>query len=172
MDQKTFNDEQIKSEEIISEANLPEEKTRIRFTKKWKDRSAASKAGTITAAIIFIVCLVGIILVAFCRQIFGDKVGDSIFGVGVSNGFVALWNAIVAKKAAIFGTLIAIFIAMIIKFLVDLIVNLLSHRSKRGRTVGSLIKSLFNNFLTFWQYWFKDILTEVIYYTIRPIGKP
>ena len=143
MDQKTFNDEQIKPEENINEVNLPEEKTRIRFTKKWKERSTASKAGTITAAIIFVICFVGIILFAFCRQIFGDEVGDQIFGAGVNNGFVALWNNIVASKAVIFGTLIAIFIAMIVKLLLDLIVNLLSHRSKRGRTVGSLIKSLF-----------------------------
>ena len=143
MDQKTFNDEQIKSEEVIAEANLPEEKTRIRFTKKWKERSTASKAGTITAAIIFVVCLVGIILFIFCRQIFGNEVGDQVFGPGVDNGFVALWNGIVDKRAAIFGTLLAIFVAMIVKLLLDLIVNLLSHRSKRGRTVGSLIKSLF-----------------------------
>lgn len=143
MDQKTFNDEQIKSEEVIAEANLPEEKTRIRFTKKWKERSAASKAGTITAVVIFLICLVGIILFAFCRQIFGNEVGDQVFGHGVDNGFVALWNGIVAKKTAVFGTLIAIFVAMIIKLVLDLIVNLLSHRSKRGRTVGSLIKSLF-----------------------------
>ena len=143
MDQKTFNDEQIKSEEVIAEANLPEEKTRIRFTKKWKERSAASKAGTITAIVIFLICLVGIILLAFCRQIFGNEVGDQVFGPGVNNGFVALWNGIVSKRAAIFGTLIAIFVAMIIKLVLDLIINLLSHRSKRGRTVGSLIKSLF-----------------------------
>ena len=142
MDDKTFNDEQIKPEEV-SEVNIPKENLRIRFTKKWKERSAASKAGTIIAAIIFGICLVGIILFVFCRQIFGDEVGDQFFGAGVDNGFVALWNGIVARKGAIFGTLIAIFVAMIIKLVLDLIVNLLSHRSKRGRTVGSLIKSLF-----------------------------
>ena len=143
MDQKTYNEEQIKPEEVGVESKLPEEKTRIRLTKKWKERSAASKAGTITAAIIFAICLTGIILYVFARQIFGDQIGDQLFGAGVDNGFVALWNNIVNRKEAIFGTLIAIFFAMIIKLMLDLIVNLLSHRSKRGRTIGSLIKSLF-----------------------------
>lgn len=139
MDRETFKQEEVKTEE----ENLPKEKLRIRLSKKWKERSAASKAGTITAIVLFLVCLVGAILFIFARQIFGDETGDAIYGQGVSNGFVAFWNSIVDKKSAIFGTLISIFVAMIIKLIIDLIVNLLSHRSKRGRTVGSLIKSLF-----------------------------
>lgn len=142
MDQKTFNDEQMKNQEEM-EKELPEEKVRIRLTKKWKERSTASKAATITGIVLFLVCLVGAILFIFCRQIFGNEVGDKVFGKDVDNGFVALWNGIVNHSSAIFGSLIAILIAMIVKLLIDLIVNLLSHRSKRGKTVGSLIKSLF-----------------------------
>lgn len=143
MDQKTFNDEQIKPEDGIVEQELPKEKTRIKFTKKWRERSRASKAATITAVVLFAICLIAVVLTIFCRQIFGDEFGDKIYGPGVDNGFVALWNSIVENRSAIFYTFIAIFIAMIVKLLVDLIVNLLSHRTKRGRTVGSLIKSLF-----------------------------
>lgn len=142
MDQKTFKDEEMKDQEKL-EKELPKEKLRIRFTKKWKERSTASKTATISGIVLFLICLVGAILFIFCRQIFGDEIGDSLYGPGVANGFVALWNGIRSHARAIFSSLLTIFIAMVLKFLINLIINLLSHRSKRGRTVGSLIKSLF-----------------------------
>lgn len=131
--------------EVLEQESLKENesKTRIKPLGSWKERSKASKTGTIIAISICVIVIIGLFLLAFCRQLFGDSVGDQILGKGVSNGFVYMWNGIVSKKGALFGTLITIFTAIVLTFIVNLIVNLCTHKSKRSRTIGSLIKSLF-----------------------------
>lgn len=119
---------------------IPEVKVKMR--KVWKERTTSSKAGFISSLVILGLCVISLILIIFCRQIFGDEVGDSILGKGVPNGFVAMWNAIVSKTPAVIGTVIALFVTILVVFLLNFLVNILAKRSKRGKTIASLIKSL------------------------------
>ena len=108
----------------------------------WNKKDKKGKASFIVSMFLLaisILCLFGLI---FCRQLFGDKVGDSILGEGVENGFVAIGNGIVYSGSKILVTFITIFLTIIITTIINFIVRLCTRTGKKTKTVGSLIRSL------------------------------
>ncbi len=106
----------------------------------------ANKKVSIAKIIIIIVilalCLTGLGLVIFCRQLFGDEVGDLILGAGIENGFVAMGNFFIDNIRAIVSTLIIIAVILVVSSILAIITNLIFRGTPRKRTIASLLKSL------------------------------
>ena len=70
---------------------MNEEKINSESTEKKKEnRHIPAKIVTLILSIGAVV--IGIMLLLFSRQIFGDEIGDAILGKDVPNGFVAIGN--------------------------------------------------------------------------------
>lgn len=104
----------------------------------WEKKNRKQKITFFVSMIVLMISIVGLFLFLFARQVFGDAAGDKIFGQGVENGFVWIYDH---YGAEVIGTLVTIFICFLIIFVANSIVNVFMKRSKKGRTVGSLMKS-------------------------------
>lgn len=93
--------------------------------------------------IIFLTLLIGgLLMLIFCRQIFGNEIGDQILGKDVPNGFVALGNFFAANAYALLLTLITITLLFVVYFVIYFIITVTTRKTPRSRTIGSLLKSL------------------------------
>ncbi len=89
----------------------------------------------------FVVITVGLSLICFCRQIFGDEVGDTILGPGVNDGFAAIGDFFKTKKDAIIASLILIFVLFVLYYVIALLFRIFTGKSARSKTVSSIIVS-------------------------------
>lgn len=119
------------------------EKKETRIGNWWGSKSKGAKVTFIVSMVLLALSFALIVMFFFLRQIFpGSSIADKIYGVGVPNGFVFLYN--LAKDNSIkfvFTLLIAVF-AFVTGFLLNLIIKLVSSTSKKATTTGSLIRSL------------------------------
>lgn len=92
-------------------------------------------------AIVFLAFIGVLILFAFARQVFGNEIGDMIFGEGVENGFVALWVRMIVHVPSLIVTIIIIISAIAIFFILNVIIRIAFHKNQKSQTIGSLVKS-------------------------------
>lgn len=108
----------------------------------WKGKNGKQKASFIIAQLFLILSIVALFLLAFCRQIFGDEVGDAVLGQGVENGFVAIGKGLAYSSTNIIITFVTIFLTIVTTYILNFIVRLCTRNGKKAKTVGSLIRSL------------------------------
>lgn len=96
----------------------------------------------IVYGLLFLISIVGLLLVVYSRQIWGDTVGDKILGEGVANGWVALGHYFSKRTPAIITTLMIIAIALVLISISNFLVRVTTFKGKKAKTVGSLIRSL------------------------------
>ena len=108
----------------------------------WQRKTTGQKVSFIIGAIIFICSLVGFIVFMSAREIFGDEIGDRLFGEDVPNGWVKLGEALIDGTAKWIISLIIIFMGIVIIFIATFITHLFDNKSRKAKTVSSLVRSL------------------------------
>ena len=108
----------------------------------WTRKTTGQKVSFIIGAIIFLISLVGFFIYMNARQIFGDEMGDLLFGEGVSSGWEHVFNALVNGSAKLAISMILIFMAIVFIFIATFITHLFDHKSRKAKTISSLIRSL------------------------------
>ena len=76
------------------------------------------------------------------RRILGNEVGDQLFGEGVANGWVYLWRAITSSSVVVIVTIVIIFAAFIVIFVSNFITHLFDNKTRKAKTISSLVRSL------------------------------
>ena len=107
-----------------------------------RSKNKTSVVRIIIFSVILLICLAALGLIIFCRQLFGDEIGDLILGAGVENGFVAVGNFFIEHINSIISTLIVISVILVISCILYIITNLIFRGTPRKRTIASLLKSL------------------------------
>lgn len=108
----------------------------------WQRKTPGQKASFIASIIIFLVSLIGFLIFMDARRIFGDEIGDSLFGEGYANGWVRFGGVLIegSQKWAI--SLIFIFMAVTVIFVATFITHLFDNKSRKAKTISSIIRSL------------------------------
>ena len=108
----------------------------------WSRKTTGQKVSFIIGAVIFVLSVVGFIVFMDARRVFGDDVGNSLFGQDVPNGWVQLGHILAdgSKKWGI--SLIMVFMAITVIFIATFITHLFDNKSRKAKTVSSLIRSL------------------------------
>ena len=76
------------------------------------------------------------------RRIFGDEVGDSLFGEGYANGWARFGRELIEGSQKWVLSLIFIFMALTVIFVATFITHLFDNKSRKAKTISSLIRSL------------------------------
>ena len=108
----------------------------------WQRKTTAQKTSFITSIVIFVISLAGFIVFMNARSIFNDEIGDRLFGEGVASGWVLMGNALVSGSAKWAISLILVFMAIVVIFIATFITHLFDRKSRKAKTVSSLIRSL------------------------------
>lgn len=108
----------------------------------WLGKTKKQKIRFIIVQLLTILSIVALFLLAFCRQLFGNEVGDAILGEGVINGFTAIGEGFVYSSSKLIITFVTVFLTIVITYILSFIVRLCTRNGKKALTVGSLIRSL------------------------------
>lgn len=93
-------------------------------------------------SIVVLLCVTFLLLLVYCRQIWGDTIGDAILGEGVENGWIALASSLGKRTSAIIATLAIILICVLLISVSNFLVRFITLKGKKAKTVGSLVASL------------------------------
>ena len=108
----------------------------------WGSKTRKEKRNWIIALVFTGICLTLFFLLMFARQIFGNEIGDILYGENVVNGFVFLGTQIYNSSYRILATVITILLTIMLLIVINFFINLFSRSTKRSQTLGSLIASL------------------------------
>ena len=108
----------------------------------WSRKSGFQKGLFIFAMIIFAFSLAFMFLMMNAREVFGNQIGDELFGEGVPNGYVYIWNRMVSSTLTWVVTVVVIVMAFILIFISNFITHLFDNKTKKAKTISSLIRSL------------------------------
>ena len=137
----------FKKEHINEENQIPGEYMYVNPNPKkkkgwWKSKTKSQKAGFIISILLTIISIVSIFLILFARNIFGNEFADTLYGEGVPNGFIFLYNKFLENGFRLLYTFLVILFAFVIGFVLDLVIRLAMSSTKRAVTTGSIIRSL------------------------------
>ena len=116
--------------------------TEVKKSNWWSRKTTFQKVLFIIAAIIFVGALVLLFLVMDGRRVFGDDFANRLFGEGVPNGYVHLWNNMINSSISWLVTAIVIVVSFVLIFLGNFITHLFDNKSRKAKTVSSLVRSL------------------------------
>ncbi len=116
--------------------------TEVKKGNWWQRKTAGQKASFIIGAIIFVFCLAAFIIMMNARPLIGDEMADRLYGEDIPNGWVRLWNNIVGSTLTWVLSIVIIFIAFAIIFVSNFITHLFDNKSRKSKTISSLIRSL------------------------------
>ena len=116
--------------------------TEIKKGNWWTRKTTFQKVTFIIGCLLFIVALSLFFMVMDARRILGNEIGDQLFGEGVANGWVYLWRAITSSSIVAIVTIVIIFVAFILIFVSNFITHLFDNKSRKAKTISSLIRSL------------------------------
>ena len=108
----------------------------------WQRKTTGQKVSFVIGAIILAICLVAFFLFMNARELFGDEVGDLLFGEEVPNGWVRFGKVLIAGSAKWLVSFILVFMAVMIIFVATFITHLFDNKSRKSKTVSSLVRSL------------------------------
>ena len=108
----------------------------------WQRKTTGQKVCFIIGVIIFLMSLAGFIIFMSARQVFGDEMGDLLFGEGVESGWAQLGTVLVEGSAKWAISLILIFMAIVFIFIATFITHLFDNKSRKAKTISSLVRSL------------------------------
>ena len=116
--------------------------TEIKKGNWWTRKTTFQKVTFIIGCLLFIVALSLFFMVMDARRILGNEIGDQLFGEGVANGWVYPWRAITTSSIVAIVTIVIIFVAFILIFVSNFITHLFDNKSRKAKTISSLIRSL------------------------------
>ena len=116
--------------------------TEIKKGNWWTRKTTFQKVTFIIGCLLFIVALTLFFMVMDARRILGNEIGDQLFGEGVANGWVYLWRAITSSSIVAIVTIVIIFVAFVLIFVSNFITHLFDNKSRKAKTISSLIRSL------------------------------
>ena len=108
----------------------------------WSRKTTGQKVSFIISIIIFAISFAGFMVFMSARTIFGDELGDRLFGEGVSSGWVKLGQILIDGSAKWIISLILLFMAIVMIFIATFITHLFDNKSRKAKTISSLIRSL------------------------------
>ena len=138
---KLENENEAQSEEVSAAQKIQAETNNhgnVALMNK-KDKHPIRRG--ITLAIVFLLFIGLILVAAFARQIFGDEIGDLLFGQNVQNGFQSFAIQLVSHVPSLIVSLVIIVVAIAIFFILNVIIRIVFNKTQKSRTIGSLIKS-------------------------------
>ncbi len=116
--------------------------TEIKKGNWWTRKTTFQKVTFIIGCLLFIVALTLFFIIMDARRILGNEVGDQLFGEGVANGWVYLWRAITSSSVVVIVTIVIIFAAFIVIFVSNFITHLFDNKTRKAKTISSLVRSL------------------------------
>ena len=108
----------------------------------WQRKTTGQKVCFIIGVIIFFMSLAGFIIFMSARQVFGDEMGDLLFGEGVESGWAQLGTILIEGSAKWAISLILVFMAIVFIFIATFITHLFDNKSRKAKTISSLVRSL------------------------------
>ena len=108
----------------------------------WARKTTGQKVSFIISVIIFAISFAGFIVFMNARDLFGDEIGDRLFGEGVANGWIKLGQILIDGSAKWIISLILVFMSVVLIFIATFITHLFDNKSRKAKTVSSLIRSL------------------------------
>ena len=108
----------------------------------WARKTTGQKVSFIVGALLFAISFAGFIVFMNARAIFGNELGDRLFGEGVSSGWVKLGQILIDGSAKWIISLILLFMAIVMIFIATFITHLFDNKSRKAKTISSLIRSL------------------------------
>ena len=108
----------------------------------WQRKTTGQKVSFIISVFIFLCSLAGFIIFMNARELFGDEIGDRLFGEGVANGWIKLGEALIDGTAKWIISLIIVFMTIVVIFIATFITHLFDNKSRKAKTVSSLVRSL------------------------------
>ncbi len=136
-DPSSFQRIMDEEKQIVQEQKAEKEQKRKNW---WKSKTKAQKTNFIVSIFVFAIALFVLNFYIFARQLFGDEIGDELFGEGVVNGFA--YFAKLAPAENWIATIVTIAIGFVVAFILNFLIKLFTFGGKKGKTVGSLIRSL------------------------------
>ena len=108
----------------------------------WTRKTTGQKISFIVGVIIFLLSLVGFIVFMSARELFGDEIGDRLFGEGVPNGWIKLGEVLIDGSTKWIISLICVFMGITLIFIATFITHLFDNKSRKAKTISSLVRSL------------------------------
>ena len=108
----------------------------------WSRKTTSQKTSFIIGMIIFFISLAGFIVFMNSRAIFGDEIGDRLFGEGIANGWIKLGEIMIDGSTKWIISLIFVFMAITLIFIATFITHLFDNKSRKAKTISSLVRSL------------------------------
>ena len=116
--------------------------TEVKKGNWWSRKTTGQKAAFIVGIVILVVFVVAFLFLMDARWWVGDEFADALYGVDVPNGWVAIGKAALSGAINWVITLFIIIGTIIIIFLSNFITHLFDSRSRKAKTISSLIRSL------------------------------
>ena len=116
--------------------------TEVKKGNWWSRKTTGQKAAFIVGIVILVVFVVAFLFLMDARWWIGDEFANALYGVDVPNGWVAIGNAALSGAINWVITLFIIIGTIIIIFLSNFITHLFDSRSRKAKTISSLIRSL------------------------------
>ena len=136
-------DPSVIKEMMNEEKEIMEERKKEKKREKkswWKEKTKSQKTNFIVSIFAFALALLTLNGYIFARQLFGDEIGDTLFGENVANGFVYFGK--IAPVSNWIATIVAVAIGFVVAFILNFIIKITTFEGKKAKTVGSLIRSL------------------------------
>ena len=116
--------------------------TEVKKGNWWSRKTTGQKVAFIIGAILLAFFIATFLFLMNARAYIGDELADAIYGKDVPNGWVAVGHAIVNGSINWLVSLFIIIGCIIVIFVSNFITHLFDTRSRKAKTISSLIRSL------------------------------
>lgn len=108
----------------------------------WGRKTNGQRVSFIFAVILAVLCLFIIIVAMDLRRFASKEIADSFYGESVSNGWELLWGRMVSSSISWLASIIIVAITIFIIFISNFITHLFDNKSRKAKTISSLVRSL------------------------------
>ncbi len=108
----------------------------------WGRKTNGQRVSFIFAVILAVLCLFIIVVAMDLRRFASKEIADSFYGESVSNGWELLWGRMVSSSISWLASIIIVAITIFIIFVSNFITHLFDNKSRKAKTISSLVRSL------------------------------
>ena len=108
----------------------------------WGRKTNGQRVSFIFAVILAVLCLFIIVVAMDLRRFASKEIADSFYGESVSNGWELLWGRMVSSSISWLASIIIVAITIFIIFISNFITHLFDNKSRKAKTISSLVRSL------------------------------
>ena len=116
--------------------------TEIKKGNWWTRKTTFQKTSFIIGAIILTFAIAVFVMFMDARRFFDAETANKMYGEGVANGWVLLWKSLTSASLNWLFSAITVFLAFIVIFVCNFITHLFDNKTRKAKTVASLIRSL------------------------------